>query len=96
MLIEDSKFEIAKGPSKDLPTLPSSLSIYRLRYIQVENKPFGDIQILLGLKRNLVTIGHMLIMFGYINQTSPMTQKNVQWSYWYCRLDSTHKSNHLD
>ena len=84
--IEDNKYEIAKGSSKDLPTLPSIVLNLPPMLHSIRNQVFL-------LNTNITwTMKEFEDYLPYLdnvwvhNQSRPMTQKNVQRSYWYCCL----------
>ncbi len=72
----ESEYSLAKGPSRNLPTLPSTvlhlppLLLYGSRY---SNE---------GYHQYWPFVDNVLVH----NQTRPTTQKDIQRSYWYCRL----------
>ncbi|MCJ1344194.1 hypothetical protein MMC31_002397, partial [Peltigera leucophlebia] len=85
-LIEDSKYEIAKGPSKDLPLLPSTVLDLPPMLHSIRNQVFLLNTDITWTAKEFEDYWPYLDSVWVHNQTRPMTQKNVQRSYWYCRL----------
>lgn len=85
-LIEDSKYEIAKGPSKDLPLLSSTVFDLPPMLHSIRNQVFLLNTDITWTAKEFEDYWPYLDNVWVNNQTRPMTQKNVQRSYWYCRL----------
>lgn len=69
-LIEDSKYEIVKGPSKNLPMLPSTITDLPPMLHSIREQSFLLNTDISGLQMNLKNTGHMLIMFVHIIRIS--------------------------
>ena len=82
----ESEYSLAKGPSRNLPTLPSTVLHLPPLLPTVRKQVFELKDEIVWTTEEYHQYWPFVDNVWVHNQTRPTTQKGIQRSYWYCRL----------